>query len=70
MVALVSLIVTTEPELYHPDEGDTVPPLDGLANVVRWYCVVYVAETVHVDVAENDPPCPLAPQPVNDENTY
>ena len=31
----VSLIVTLEPELYQPDDGDTVPALDGLAEVVR-----------------------------------
>jgi hypothetical protein len=36
----VALTDTTVPALYHPLDGAIVPPADGLADVVRKYCVV------------------------------
>jgi hypothetical protein len=46
----VALTATTAPALYHPLPGVIVPPADGLADVVRKYCVVNAA----VYVAEDD----------------
>jgi hypothetical protein len=36
----VALTLTTVPALYHPLDGAIVPPAEGLADVVKKYCVV------------------------------
>ena len=40
-----ALIATDEPASYQPLPGETVPPPLGLALIVSWYCVLYVADT-------------------------
>jgi uncharacterized SAM-binding protein YcdF (DUF218 family) len=41
--AALALTETTAPALYHPVAGLIVPPADGFALVVSWYCVVKLA---------------------------
>lgn len=40
----VAVKATLAPEsIKPPDAGDTVPPTDGAANVINWYCVPKLA---------------------------